>query len=716
MLGDLACGADLALARLDRLLEREIVRLRARYQLSLDEFRGLYVSDEQVDRLVRAAATDEGSELFAAPMAPGGLLGAVCDGPSRWAELAARFAFQPLDLDLILLALAPEIDLKYETLYAYLNNDVTRKWPTLDLAQRLLGHDRPSRASIAAALSPAGRLAQAGILERLEPPAARPSLLNAGFALTATVTQFLSGLPLADPRLSGMVEIVPLHEPDDMPADAERMTLVRRLAALLRSADAAAVALVGERGSGRRAGATAICRELGIPLLQVRLDALGQKPEAASGLVSALALYRRLQPAGLYLDGLHACCGATEQPAAEGRRLVEALLRQPAPVFAACDPRGDWRQLLRSRRMLVVRLDASSYSQRLALWERQLARADIELPPADRRRLADRLPLSPGQVADTVATARDLAALADAPRIDTSTVIAAARQQTDQTIGKLALKVESLHGWDDLVLPPATRARVRELAAAIRNRHIVYHEWGFARRIGVGTGLKVLFSGASGTGKTMTAGVIARELGFDLYKVELSGVISKYIGETEKNLDRIFEAVRAANAMLFIDEAEAVLGKRSEVKDAHDRYANIEVAYLLQKLEEHDGVVILASNLKRNIDDAFARRMHYVIEFPLPDEPHRRRLWQGMFPPEVPLGNDVDFAFLAKQFDLAGGDIRNVALDAAFLAAQDGRCITMKELVQALARQLAKQGKIPSLAEFRQFHALVVDRKFGIDA
>jgi hypothetical protein len=714
--GDLSAHLDLPLARLDRLLEREIVRLRARYQLSLDEFRGLYVSDEQVDRLVRAAATEAGSELFAARAAPDGFFAAVADRPPRWAELAACFALRPLDLDLILLALAPEIDLKYETLYAYLNNDVTRKWPTLGLAQRLLGHDPPSRVSVAAALSPAGRLAEAGILERIEPPVARPSLLNAGFALTAMLTQFLLGQPLADPRLSGVVEMAPPHQPDDAPADAERMALVRRLAALLRSPGSAAVALVGERGSGRRAGAAAICRELGIPMLQVHLDAPGHKPEAASGLASALALYRRLQPAGLYLDGLHACCGANEQPAAEGRRLVESLLRQPAPVFAACDPHGDWRELLRSRRMLVVRLDESSYSQRLALWERQLGRAGIDLPPADRSRLADRLALSPGQIADTIATARDLASLADAPRIDTDTVIAAARQQTDHKIGKLALKVDSRHDWDDLVLPPATRARVQEFAAAIRNRHVVYQEWGFARRMTVGTGLKALFSGVSGTGKTMTAGVIARELGFDLYKVELSGVVSKYIGETEKNLDRIFNAVRAANAMLFIDEAEAVLGKRSEVKDAHDRYANIEVAYLLQKLEEHDGVVILASNLKRNIDDAFARRMHYVIEFPLPDEPHRKQIWQGMFPPEVPLGEDVDFAFLAKQFDLAGGDIRNVALDAAFLAAQDGRCITMKELVQALARQLAKQGKTPSLAEFRQFHALVVDRKFGIDA
>src|SRR5262245_29059152 len=344
MVGDFARGPDSPLARLDRLLEREIMRLRARYQLSLDEFRGLYVSDEQVDQLVRAAANEAGQGPFAAATAEGGLLSSVSDQPARWAALAARFALQPLDLDLILLALAPEIDLKYETLYAYLNNDVTRKWPTLDLAQRLLGHDPPSRASIAAALSPAGRLAEAGILERVEPPAARPSLLNAGFALTAMVTQFLSGRPLADPRLSGIVEIVP-HEPDDMPADAERMTLVRRLAALLRSADAAAVALVGERGSGRAACAAAICRELGIALLQVHLDALGQKPETASGLLSALALYRGLQPAGLYLDGLHACCGgATDQPAVEGRRLVEALLRQPAPVFAPCDAHGNWRE------------------------------------------------------------------------------------------------------------------------------------------------------------------------------------------------------------------------------------------------------------------------------------------------------------------------------------------------------------------------------------
>jgi SpoVK/Ycf46/Vps4 family AAA+-type ATPase len=308
------------------------------------------------------------------------------------------------------------------------------------------------------------------------------------------------------------------------------------------------------------------------------------------------------------------------------------------------------------------------------------------------------------------ANARDLAALAQGDKRNGATavsfadVVAAARARSDQRLGALAVKVEEERSWDRLVLPPATLARVREFAAAVRQRHVVFAEWGFSpRRDGV-AGLVALFAGASGTGKTMTAGVIAHDLGVDLYRVDLAGLVSKYIGETEKNLDRIFRVARAGNAMLFFDEADALLGKRSEVKDAHDRYANIEVAYLLQKLEEHDGVVILATNQKRNLDDAFARRMHYVIEFPVPDARDRERLWRGVFPSGAPLEPDVDFGFLARQFTLAGGDIRNVALDAAFLAADAGGPIGMREIVRALARQQVKEGKIPSAAEFRQYH------------
>jgi SpoVK/Ycf46/Vps4 family AAA+-type ATPase len=189
--------------------------------------------------------------------------------------------------------------------------------------------------------------------------------------------------------------------------------------------------------------------------------------------------------------------------------------------------------------------------------------------------------------------------------------------------------------------------------------------------------------------------------------VELAAVVSKYIGETEKNLDRAFEAARRANAILFIDEADALLGKRSEVKDAHDRHANVEIAYLLQKMEDHDGVVVVATNLASNIDDAFSRRMQFMVEFPLPDATGRERLWRGMIPPGLPLGADVDLGFLARQFTLAGGDIRNVVLDAAYAAAARDDALSMRDLVQAVARQQAKRGRAMDRMQLREYAALL---------
>ena len=201
--------------------------------------------------------------------------------------------------------------------------------------------------------------------------------------------------------------------------------------------------------------------------------------------------------------------------------------------------------------------------------------------------------------------------------------------------------------------------------------------WGFGRKLAQGKGVTALFAGPSGTGKTMAAEVIAGELGLDLYKIDLAGVVSKYIGETEKNLDRIFAAAEDANAILFFDEADALFGKRSEVRDAHDRYANIEIAYLLQKMEEYDGVAILATNLRSNLDEAFVRRLAFTVHFPFPDEADRRRIWRGIWPAATPLAADVDLDFLAAQFKLSGGNIKNIALAAAFLAAADGRPVAM---------------------------------------
>jgi SpoVK/Ycf46/Vps4 family AAA+-type ATPase len=235
----------------------------------------------------------------------------------------------------------------------------------------------------------------------------------------------------------------------------------------------------------------------------------------------------------------------------------------------------------------------------------------------------------------------------------------------------------------------------------------VYGDWGFDRKLSTGKGLNVLFAGPSGTGKTMAAEIIASELGLDLYKIDLAAIVSKYIGETEKNLDRIFREGQTSNAILFFDEADALFGKRSEVRDSHDRYANIEMAYLLQKMDEYEGAVILATNLRKNMDEAFARRMHFAVEFPIPEEADRYRIWQNIFPREAPLATENDLSFLARQFKITGGNIKNIALSAAFLAAQDGRCITMENIIWATKREYQKMGKLCTENDFAHYFELV---------
>jgi SpoVK/Ycf46/Vps4 family AAA+-type ATPase len=266
----------------------------------------------------------------------------------------------------------------------------------------------------------------------------------------------------------------------------------------------------------------------------------------------------------------------------------------------------------------------------------------------------------------------------------------------------LARQVTTEFGWDDLVLPQKQRSQLRELETAIRNAGGVLQDWNFESRLPYGRGINALFFGQSGTGKTMAAGILARELGLDLYKIDLSRVVSKYIGETEKNLDRIFQQAEDANAMLFFDEADALFGKRSAIKDAHDRYANIEVAYLLQKMEERLGVTILATNLKTNMDEAFVRRIRCWIEFPMPDYEERLQIWKRSMPREISLADDVDLALLAKRLRISGGSIMNVCVGAASLAYRPGGAIAMEHLAHAARRELEKLGHQYTASDFGQ--------------
>lgn len=679
-------------AWLDAVIAREIRRLRARYELSLDELRGLYVSDRQVDALLRQADGDDASAVDAAD-ARIAALAACRRGETLLRTLATRLRLSRLEREVLFLALAPELDLRYETLYGYLNDDATRRHLTVDLAVRLLA-PTPSR-DVRAALSTVARLAAVGVIEPLDPPGDRRVTLGGGWLVSPLAAQYLLELPLADARLPATMRFLgqdTLAGELTLLTTGTRAMLEEHVASL---AHWPRLTVATGQGSAEQIAALHYAATLhGIAVLLVPLDLA--RGDNASWLAHQprLRLMAQLAGATVLLHGDGEDCGAPQATSRMARALRD-LIGDGVPVMWATGTDTHWPQCVGELPHEPVVLPEASSDERSLAWRDAARRARITLPPALAGELAQRfvLPVSRIHAAVQSAACRQ-SSDDDATRLG---LWRAAKAQSAQGLASLATRVVSPHGWHQLELPHAIDRTLREFTRAITQRETVYRDWQMATRTGRGTGLVALFAGASGTGKSMAAAVVANTVGLDMFRVDLSSVISKYIGETEKNLDRIFAAARDANALLFFDEADALLGKRSEVKDAHDRYANIEVAYLLQKLEEHHGVVVLATNLAKNLDQAFARRTHYVIEFPRPDAALRERLWRGMFPAAVPLADDLDFAQLAAQFETSGGEIQSIALEAAFLACADGKPIAMAHLLQALTRHQVRQGN-PAMA------------------
>ena len=269
-----------------------------------------------------------------------------------------------------------------------------------------------------------------------------------------------------------------------------------------------------------------------------------------------------------------------------------------------------------------------------------------------------------------------------------------ARQHLATRIGATAQRVTRLADWDQVSLPDDMLDSLRELIGRARHARTVFDDWGYDDRIATSRGLTALFYGPPGTGKTMVAQLLARELGYDLYRIDLSQVVNKYIGETEKNLARIFDEAETSHAVLFFDEADSLFAKRTEVKSSNDRYANLEVNYLLQRMETYDGVTLLATNIEHGIDEAFKRRVRFTVQFELPEEAERHRLWRSMFPPVVPLAADIDWDLLAKRFEMAGGYIKKAALRAALMAAETQRPITTADLLEAARHEYREMGRI----------------------
>lgn len=691
---------------LDRLLAWQVAVTRQTYgPLADDDYRGLYVSEAEADLLaglpadLPAELSEQRAQLAAERREIDDRL-AEPDAPLP--RLAALFGLSSFEQDVLLLAIAPELDLRYERLYAYIQDDVTRKRPTVDLALRLLATRAGDRLAQRACFAAEAPLMQHRLLEIFEEGQRHAPLLARVVKADDRIVAALIGQRTLDPLLAPFVSLSrPARRFADLIFPAALLDQLRQT--LETETSGFVLALQGGYGSGRRAVAETLCASAGQPLLSVDLARLVESdlsPEEGTRRVIREAM---LNGAAILWLGIDPLLQALE-PSPWRPAVLAALDDFHGRSFLPLEQSWESRGALQRSRYLRVTLPVPTYSERERLWEMRL---NGDAPPTEAlQALASTFRLSGGQIRDAVAMARSLTSW-HGGQLQLDHLYAACRSQSSGKLDSLAHKIIATYRWDDIVLPGDKIGQLSEICTQVRHRRTVLETWGFDRHLAMGKGLNVLFAGESGTGKTMAAEIIATDLGLELYKVDLSTLVSKYIGETEKNLDRIFTAAREANAILFFDEADAIFGKRSEVKDAHDRYANIEVGYLLQKMEEYDGVVILATNLKKNIDDAFVRRLHMTIDFPFPEEDDRLRIWRKVFPPEAPLGEDVDLAFLARQFKVSGGNIRNIALLAAFLAAEDGGGIGMAHLVRALRREYQKLGKLVTQSDFGQYLPLI---------
>ena len=614
-------------------------------------------------------------------------------------QLGHLFGLSAFELEAVVICLAPELRRKYDRLYAYLQDDITRKRPSVDLVLELLCNTEAQRWRAREPLADSAPLMRAGLLRKVKDPnsPSGTSGLAQFLELDAHLCEFLLGGRQIDARLAGQAQLWrPNGDSDPTPVDFAILAGVESLVDdYLAPGEADRRKLVfylhGPYGVGKRELARHICRRLNGALLSIDVELLLSRGPEAEGLVRLAFRQGLLQQAVLYLEHADALLRETSRPLLKA--LQVGLSEFGWLVFLS--GRTPWtdQEAFSECRFHAAELPLPDVPARAAIWERCLAG---EQPAAATlaAQLASQFRLTPGQIRAAAELARNRSLIEPERSITAGKLAAACREQSHHKLREFAVKIEPHYGWEDIVLPEDKLAHLREICDQVRHRYQVFGLWGFGQKLGHGRGLTVLFSGPSGTGKTMSAEVMARELDLDLYKVDLAGVVSKYIGETEKNLSRIFAEAETSNAILFFDEADALFGKRTEVSDAHDRYANIETSFLLQKMEEYEGVVILATNLRENMDEAFTRRIRFIVEFQFPDEAHRLRIWRAHLPVEAPVSPEIDYACLAREFQLAGGSIKNIVLNSAFLAAANGGRIGMDHILRAAKREFEKIGKL----------------------
>ena len=685
------------LARVDALLLWSVRRQRERPSMrEKGQFWGTLITDDEVDTLLR----DHGEVHW--PVGDDGLAEVTAssvvwrDAPGgRFGRLRQAFSLEGDDIDLLLLALAVEVSSGYGRIFGYLNDNLNQGYLTVDLATRILSRHRSDRLRLQERLLPSGTLVSNRLLfphitDQPEPQASRrlvvaPQLLP--WILSSRGVDWGEGVTALSTDVAPFLPVSTRDRLQQLSGGLNRPV---------------SVAVVGQTTGARESVASAVARAAGRPLVRIDLS------RATGYLQNPRSLLRDLK-----LDGavpyLVNAPNISDEPALRQQiaALGMSLSELPYVLCVGGHERRAIATLLGSDRPNVtLPVGRATSAEREQAWgaawhNRGWTGSD---GPRD---LASRFYAIGGTTIERVLARAEAEAGGEQP--DLPTLWAAAREAARPELKGLAQRIVPQHSWTDLILPDRVVMQLRHLEEFLAQQETVLDHWGGRKIRPRGYGLKALFSGSPGTGKTMCAEVIAGSLGLDLFKVDLSAVVSRWVGETEKNLREVFDSADAGNAVLLFDEADALFGSRGDVKQAQDRFANQEVSYLLQRLEVFEGCAILTTNLQENIDEAFLRRFGAVVEFPMPSVPERERLWERAIPPNAPMHSDVDLKVMSQQFILSGGSIVNAALHASVTAAAAEEPIRMVHLVRAVARELYKMGRQINRVHFGDYMELVQD-------
>lgn len=696
-----------------------------------DEFSGMYISEEEINSYI---AESEGIERYRKRHENGAddsirsiedkiinsrnhidtlINSSVKKGVNlRLLQLIEIFALSQKDIQILLCCLAPDIDVRFERYFAYLQNDMSKKRPTVQLLGRLFFEDERGPCLIREHLSEKAQLIINCLLifntnrvsEEVPYPVKQPRLAR-------SIIDFLFEINHLDISLKGLAEIV---SPQMMETDSwyfkHHLNILEQIINNYNINKSIPLLYISaSKGSGKNALIDSIAYILNKNVLRIKTPNLIEFEGNLSYQIDIIKRESLLHSCIIHLADMDNLVQESNKNKIE---TVNSFLRERSGyiITSGTKPYEEIKHTL-GPVPVHFHIPLPTIEERIDLWKKILMCSYNQEEEDLINELSVKFRFTPGQISSVV----DLALISlggtnnNHKNLKSVDLYKFCKEESNQGLLSYSQKVQLKSTWEDIVLPLDILNQLREISNCVRNRKLVYTDWGFESKFTLGKGLNILFSGPPGTGKTLSAEILANDLCLDLYKIDLSCVVSKYIGETEKNLSRIFMEAQISNCILFFDEADALFGKRTEVKDSHDRYANIEISFLLQRIEEYEGIVILATNLMKNLDSAFVRRLNYVVEFPFPDERYRKLIWNKVFPHKTPKSDDLDFGFLSRKFKIAGGNIKNIALNSAFLAARDGGIVNMDNVILAIKREYQKMGKLCSKSDFGQYYSFIKD-------